>query len=253
MAELTDLRDREGVLAALAGADAVVLVPRRGNAWQHAHGAVVTLTAAAAAVRATPHLVLLSSFATGHGPMHPLNRTDPALLPGRTAAEREARSGRLPYTIVRPVWFSDDPAGSHALTFTQDPRTDGMIARADLAATLVAAAEEPAARGTTFALYNEPGPPLTEWAAAFAALRRDADDADDADDAESREAGPEAGPAEGFAADPATALVSEGRPAAGRGRDTALDSGPRDQPRVGGAPGPVPRPAPTSPTGGTLA
>jgi uncharacterized protein YbjT (DUF2867 family) len=171
--ELTDLGDRQAVRAALDGAAAVVLVPRRGNAWQLTHGAVTTLVDAAGTARPAPHLVLLSSFATGHGPMHPLNRTDPALLPGRAAAEHAVRTGPLPYTIVRPVWFSDDPAGSHALTLSQAPRTDGMVSRHDLAAALVAAVEQPGARGTTFALYNEPGAPLTDWAAAFARLRPD--------------------------------------------------------------------------------
>ncbi|MER5537745.1 NAD(P)-binding oxidoreductase [Streptomyces mirabilis] len=171
--ELHDLRNQEAVRAALARTDAVVLIPRRGNAWQDAHGAVVTLAEAADTLDTAPHLVLLSSFAVGHGPMHPLNRTDPSLLPGRVAAEHATRTGRLPYTIVRPVWFSEDPARSHALTLTQDPRTDGMISRADLAATLIAAVEQPAARGTTFGLYNEPGPPLTDWASDFAQLRPD--------------------------------------------------------------------------------
>jgi len=171
--ELSDLQDQEAVRATLARTDAVVLIPRRGNAWQHAHGAVVTLAEAAGTLDRAPHLVLLSSFAVGHGPMHPLNRTDPSLLPGRMAAEQATRTGRLPYTIVRPVWFSADPECSHALTLTQDPRTDGMISRADLAATLIAAVEQPAARGTTFGLYNEPGPPLTDWAFAFAQLRPD--------------------------------------------------------------------------------
>jgi uncharacterized protein YbjT (DUF2867 family) len=174
--ELTDLGDDSAVGRALTGADAIVLIPRRGNAWRHTHQAVRSLIAAAAPVGASPHLVLLSSFAVGHGPAHPLNRIDDALLPGRVAAEEELRAGGLPYTIVRPTWFTDDPPGSHALTFTQHPRPDGMVARADIAATLVAAVEIPAARSTTFALYNEPGEPAADWAAAFARLRPDTDD-----------------------------------------------------------------------------
>lgn len=51
-----------------------------------------------------------------------------------------------------------------------------MVARADIAATLVAAVEIPAARATTFALYNEPGEPVADWAVAFARLRPDKDD-----------------------------------------------------------------------------
>ena len=48
-----------------------------------------------------------------------------------------------------------------------------MLARADLAAALVAAIEQPVARQTTFALYNEPGTPSHDWARTFAALARD--------------------------------------------------------------------------------
>jgi hypothetical protein len=49
-----------------------------------------------------------------------------------------------------------------------------MLARADLAAALVAAAEHPHARGKTFALFNEPGQPRGDWARMFAGLAPDA-------------------------------------------------------------------------------
>jgi uncharacterized protein YbjT (DUF2867 family) len=80
-----------------------------------------------------------------------------------------ATSG-LPYTIVRATWLTDDPARAHGLTLTQDPGADGMLARADLAETLVAAVEQPAARCVTFAAFNEPGPATRDWARWFAAL-----------------------------------------------------------------------------------
>ncbi|NML52217.1 SDR family oxidoreductase [Streptomyces sp. R302] len=178
-----DVEDADALRTALYDADAVILVPKRGDPVRHTEHATRLLLAEAAARPAPPHLVLLSSFAVGHGPAHPLNRTAATLLPARIAAERALRSGPLPYTIVRPTWMTDDPPGSHALTLTQHPRTDGMISRADLAAAMVAAVEEPSARGTTFALFNEPGEPLADWDAAFTALRRDAEgvDTDDAD------------------------------------------------------------------------
>ena len=50
-----------------------------------------------------------------------------------------------------------------------------MLARADLAAALVAAAEHPVARGKTFALFNEPGTPPRDWAPVFARLTPDAE------------------------------------------------------------------------------
>jgi uncharacterized protein YbjT (DUF2867 family) len=156
----------------LDGAAAVILIPLRGDARRHAYEAVRAL-AAAAPPRA--HLVLLSSFVVGHGEAHGLGTTGGAdQLRYRTAAEEELRRGTRPYTIVRPVWLTDDPAGSYAVTVTQDPHADGMVARADVAGVLVAAVADPAARGTTFALYNEPGAAPRTWSGMFSALRPDA-------------------------------------------------------------------------------
>jgi uncharacterized protein YbjT (DUF2867 family) len=81
----------------------------------------------------------------------------------------------MAWTVVRPTWLTDDPAGAHAVRATQDPSADGMISRADLAAALFAAIEQPFARGTTFALYNEPGEPPRDWASVFAGLEPDPD------------------------------------------------------------------------------
>ncbi|WP_433333329.1 NAD(P)-binding oxidoreductase [Spirillospora sp. CA-294931] len=169
---LGDLGDGQRVRTVLADADAAVLVPKRGDARRHAHGAVSHLLAEAADVAPGLHLILVSSFAVGHGMAHPLNRVEGALLPARIAAEAELRSSGLPWTVVRPTWLTDDPPGSHAITLTQDPRTDGMVSRADLATVIVAAVEDPAARGTTFALFNEPGSPPADWSTAFGRLRQ---------------------------------------------------------------------------------
>ena len=158
----------------LRGADAVVLIPRRGDPRRHAHGAVRSLVAAARRHAPAVHVVLVTSFAVGYGTAHPLMRVNGG-LPGHPAAERALRESGLDWTIVRPTWLTDDPAGAHAVTVTQDPRPDGMLARADLAAALVAAVEQPVARRTTFALYNEPGTPSHDWARTFAALARDED------------------------------------------------------------------------------
>lgn len=173
VARLTTLDDGPALREQLAGAAAVVLVPKRGDQHRHAHQATRALVTAARDLRSQPHLLLLSSFAVGHGPSHPLNRIDDALLPGRIAAERTLRSSGLPYTIVRPTWFTSDPPGEYAITLTQHERTDGMVSRADLATVLVSAIEHPAARGTTFSVFNEPGEPPAAWADSFARLRPD--------------------------------------------------------------------------------
>jgi uncharacterized protein YbjT (DUF2867 family) len=175
---LGKLGDEVGLDRDLVGADAVVLIPLRGDIWRHTHRATVRLIEAAHRQPAPAHLVLFSSFAVGHGAAHPLNGIDPALLPGRLAAERDLRASGLPYTIVRATWLTDDPPGSHAVTLTQNPCADGMVARADIAAAMLAAIEHPSALGTTFALFNEPGPTCVDWAKALSGLRLDVEDED---------------------------------------------------------------------------
>jgi uncharacterized protein YbjT (DUF2867 family) len=158
-------------LVQLRGADAIVLIP----AGARGAGAM-TRRVLDEALRLEPgvHLLLVSSFAVGHGPRHPLGRVTGA-LPDLVEAERALRAGPAPYTIVRPTWLTDDPPGAHAITLTQDARADGMLARADLATTLVAAVEQPSARGRTFAVFNEPGEPPRTWEASFTALTADAE------------------------------------------------------------------------------
>ena len=166
------LDDSVAVADAVRGADAIVLVPERGDAERHAHAAVRTLISAARRSAPGAHLLLVSSFAVGHGEAHPFNRVTGS-LPGRLAAERALRASGLARTIVRPTWLTDDPPGAHAVSVTQDPRADGMLARADLAAALVAATDHRAARGKTFALFNEPERPPRDWARLFARLAPD--------------------------------------------------------------------------------
>lgn len=166
---LDALDDPAAGAEAVGGADAIVLVPKPGDAERHAHAAVRKLIAAAKHHAPAAHLLLVSSFAAAHGNAHPFNRVTGS-LPGRLAAERALRASGLAWTIVRPTWLTDDPPGAHAINVTQDPRADGMLARADLATALVAATEQPLARGVTFALFNEPGEPRRDWAPIFAAL-----------------------------------------------------------------------------------
>jgi hypothetical protein len=71
---------------------------------------------------------------------------------------------------VLPTRLTDDPASAHAITLTQDPRTDGMPARADLTTVLIAAMEQPPARGRTFALFKETGEPLRDSNVLFGGL-----------------------------------------------------------------------------------
>ena len=116
-------------------------------------------------------MVLVTGFSVGHGHAHALNTAE--RLADLVAAEDRVRASGRPYTIVRPTWLTSDPPSRYALTFTQDPLTDGMIARADLARVCLAAVDEPHARGKTFAVLAEPGPAPTRRALMFAALAAD--------------------------------------------------------------------------------
>jgi uncharacterized protein YbjT (DUF2867 family) len=164
---LLALDDPAATADTVRGAQAIVLVPHRGDTERHGQAAARALIAAA---DPGAHLLLVSSFAVGHGAAHPFTRV---IGPGLGAAEDALRASGRPYTIVRAAWLTDDPPRAHALTFTQDSQADGMLARADLAATLAAAVEHPGARGTTFTAFNEPGSPGRRWVSRFARLELD--------------------------------------------------------------------------------
>jgi uncharacterized protein YbjT (DUF2867 family) len=163
-------RDGRELRAALDGAAAAVLIPAR---------TVASLTAQVRAVLEAvgdpatgPHIILVTGFSIGHGREHALNTPD--RLADRRCAEALVRRSGAPYTIVRPTWLTSDPPGHYAVTLTQEPFADGMIARADLAAVCLAAITEPASRGTTFAVFAQPGGAPRSWAPLFSALDRDA-------------------------------------------------------------------------------
>jgi len=155
--------------AALDGAGAVIVIPARTVASLAAQ--VQAILDAIGDPATGPQIVLVTGFSIGHGLAHALNTPD--RLGDRCRAEHLVRRSGLPYTIVRPTWLTDDPPGHYALTLTQDPYADGMLARADLAVVCLAAVAEPAARGTTFAVFAQPGAPPRSWAPVFGALRRD--------------------------------------------------------------------------------
>jgi uncharacterized protein YbjT (DUF2867 family) len=156
--------------AALDGAEAVALIPARtvGSLAAQVKAVLDTLGDSAGA----PQVVLVTGFSIGHGLEHALNT--PERLADRRRAESLVRASGVPYTIVRPTWLTSDPPGHYAITLTQDPLADGMIARTDLAAVCLAAVSEPAARGTTFAVFAQPGPATRSWASVFAGLKPDA-------------------------------------------------------------------------------
>jgi uncharacterized protein YbjT (DUF2867 family) len=95
------------------------------------------------------------------------------LIVMRGHGEQALRDSGRPYTIVRPSWLTGAPGGEQAIRFEQGDTGEGQIARADVAAVVVAALASPSARGKTFEIYGVPGSPPADWSAAFEALSPD--------------------------------------------------------------------------------
>jgi uncharacterized protein YbjT (DUF2867 family) len=94
-------------------------------------------------------------------------------------SERLVRASGLPYTIVRPGWFDSNGADELKLFFLQgdtrqagDP-SDGVVARRQIAETLVRSLTSEAAPFKTFELVATKGPATKDFDTLFAALEPD--------------------------------------------------------------------------------
>ena len=95
-------------------------------------------------------------------------------------SERLVRASGLAYTIVRPGWFDYNGSDEHKLVFLQGDRrhagdrSDGVIARRQIAEVLVQSLTSEAALRKTFELVAMKGPAQENFEALFAALDADA-------------------------------------------------------------------------------
>ncbi|WP_433256824.1 SDR family oxidoreductase [Streptosporangium sp. CA-135522] len=138
-----------------AGADAVL---NRGVA-----------SLAEVASRTGAQVVLVSQIYVTRARQHPGTA---GIIEARARGEQALRISGAPYTIIRPSWLTDRPAGGVRLE--QGDTGDGRISRDAVAAAAVAALSGPTALGKTFELYDDPSAPDTDWPAAFAGLAADA-------------------------------------------------------------------------------
>ncbi len=139
------------------------------------YGGVRNLTDAAreAGVR---HLVLASSMGVGSGGGmlgRFLNLLSGDALKWKARGEEYLRRSGLSYTIVRPGGLTDDPGGGQGIELQQGDQGSGRIARADVAAIMVAALDNPAAMGKTFEVISSSREQPDAWRRAFAALEPD--------------------------------------------------------------------------------
>jgi uncharacterized protein YbjT (DUF2867 family) len=146
----------EGIAAAIAGADAAVFAAGAGpgsgaerKLTIDRDGAIKLLRACTAAD--VPGYVMVSSI----GAESPPNGDDVFSVYLRAKAEADAalRASDRDWTIVRPVYLSDDPGGGRVDIRTEP--LEGEISRDDVASVLAAVLHEPRAAHTT--LYVSSG------------------------------------------------------------------------------------------------
>ncbi len=146
----------------LADVDVVVFAagagPGSGNERKDSvDRAAAGLLAAAAEQAGVERYLLISSVGAGSEPPEGTDETFVAYLRAKTAAEEELRSHTgLAWTILRPGGLTDDTGTGHVRLGADIPR--GEVTRDDVAAVLVALADEPRTAGLTVELSEGPTP-----------------------------------------------------------------------------------------------
>ncbi|MDH5275558.1 MAG: SDR family oxidoreductase [Gammaproteobacteria bacterium] len=139
------------------------------------YGGVKNLADAARAA-GVRQVVLESSMGAGSGGgllgMF-LNLLSGDALKWKAKGEAHLRASGVPYTIVRPGGLADEPAGQTGLALKQGDEGSGRIARADVAAVMIAALDNPDAVGKTFEVFNDEDSPVNAWRGGFSALKPD--------------------------------------------------------------------------------
>ena len=167
-----ELTDAAGLTPGLDGVDAVVMThgaPYGSGDYEAVvdYGAVPTLLEALAGREV--RVALMSSI----GVTAPTGGARD-ILDWKRRGERLLRASGLPYTIVRPGWFDAGTASERRADLRQGDRIDyGPVRREDVAHALVQALHAPTAIGRTVEVFSVDGPPLEDWADAFAATDPD--------------------------------------------------------------------------------
>jgi uncharacterized protein YbjT (DUF2867 family) len=102
-----------------------------------------------------------------------LNLLSGDALKWKAKGEAHLRASGVPYTIVRPGGLVDEPGGQTGLDFQQGDEGSGRIARADVAAVMIAALDRPAALRKTFEVVSDQDAPVDAWRNGFSALKPD--------------------------------------------------------------------------------
>jgi uncharacterized protein YbjT (DUF2867 family) len=144
------------VAGAVAGADAIVFAAGAGPGSGPERKQTVDLGGAVKLIEAAKandikRYLIVSSMGADNPP--PGDEGFPVYLQAKAAADQALASSGLDFTIVRPGGLTDDP-GSGRIDAAEHLGRRGQIPRDDVAATLVAALDEPATIGKTFEILS---------------------------------------------------------------------------------------------------
>jgi len=139
------------------------------------YGGVKNLSDAARAA-GVRQVVLESSIGAGSGGgllgMF-LNLMSGDVLKWKAKGEQHLRASGVPYTIVRPGGLTDEQGGQTGLVFRQGDEDSGRISRADVAAVMIAALDNPDAVGKTFEAFSDKDAQVNAWRSGFSSLKPD--------------------------------------------------------------------------------
>jgi uncharacterized protein YbjT (DUF2867 family) len=142
----------DAVAAVLAGADAAVFAAGAGPGSGAARKdtvdrAAATLFAHAAQAAGVRRHVQVSAMGLDRADDPATDEVFRAYLVAKAAAERDLRSRALDWTILRPGRLTDGPATGRVVVAESAPR--GTVSRADVAAVVLAALDDPTTAGRT--------------------------------------------------------------------------------------------------------
>lgn len=155
---------------AVANADAVVFAAGAGPGSGVARKdtvdrAAAALLADAAEQAAVSRYLLVGSMGVDREPAPSVDPVFAAYLRAKAAAERDLRARDLSWMILRPGRLTDEP-GSGRVMLASPPVPRGEVSRDDVAATLLALLDEPAAAGLVLELVGGDVPVRQAVAAA---------------------------------------------------------------------------------------
>jgi uncharacterized protein YbjT (DUF2867 family) len=172
-----DVRDVKSLSGAVKGVGAVMCAvgarePTGDNSPEKVDYEGVRNLIDAAKTAGAAHFILESSCNVTI-PEHNFNKIFNGLLLWKMKAEDHLRASGLGFTIVRPPQLLDEPGGAKGIRIQQgDVGGPGQIARADVAAVMAVALNEPAMMNTTFEIFGAANLPVNGWRKSLNLLKR---------------------------------------------------------------------------------